>query len=180
MYDAARPEKGRVKGGRLMERQGQDSAGLGVRLKRLLRGFSSLTRRVPRPARKQTNTPTDPPHDPEGKIMLVEVGGYACGSLPRLLGQSGHETQVVQGREAALDALECQEPGLIIVEGTADLGFYHALRRVSAAPILALAPEGDIGQAEAAFAAGVDQFQAGSISSNEATARAHALLRRAT
>ena len=161
-----------------MERQGQNNPGFGVRLKHLLRGFFALTRRVSWLAGKQTNTPTDPPLDSDGKILLVEVGGYASGSLPRLLGQSGHETRVVQGREAALDILKRQEPGLIIVEGTADLGFYHTLRRLSSAPILALAPEGDVAQVEAAFAAGVDQFQAGPISTDEASARAHALLRR--
>jgi DNA-binding response OmpR family regulator len=162
-----------------MKRRGQNNPGFGISLRCLLRWLRSLAQRILGSVDKQTNKPPHLPHDSDGTILLVEVGGYACGSLARLLGQSGHQTQVIQGREAAVDALERQEPGLIIVEGTADLGFYHALRRVSAAPILALAPEGDIGQAEAAFAAGVDQYQAGSISSNEATARVHALLRRA-
>jgi DNA-binding response OmpR family regulator len=61
------------------------------------------------------------------------------------------------------------------VGGRADLDFYRA----SSAPILALAPKGDEEQALSAFAAGVDQYQTGIVSSAEVAARARAMLRRA-
>ena len=97
-----------------------------------------------------------------------------------MLGQGDYETQVVQGHEAALDVLRLKDPMLLIVGGTATPRLYHALRQASPAPILALAPQGDAEQAISTFAAGVDQYQAGPISSSEVAARARAVLRRAT
>ena len=112
--------------------------------------------------------------------MIIELHGWTCGPLPRLLDQYGYETQIVQGCEAALDVLKRMDPVLLIVGGTASPKFYHALCQATPAPILALAPQGDAEQAISAFAAGVDQYQAGPISSSEVAARARAVLRRAT
>lgn len=99
------------------------------------------------------------------------------GSLPLLLGQIGYGAQVVRGREAALAALKHAEPTLLIAGGSAGLNFYHALRRASPAPILALVPEADEERVLAAFAAGVDDCQAGPISNGEVVARVRAILR---
>lgn len=163
-----------------MEKQPRKDPGPGGRLKRLLRGLHLPTRRALQPAAQRASEPTHHPLDAAGRVLIVEVGGWTCGSLPQRLGQFGHETQVVRGREAALQALEHQVPALLVVGGTADPDLYHALRQASPAPILALVPQKDAGQAMVAFAAGVDQYQAGPISNNEAAMWARAMLRRAT
>ena len=112
--------------------------------------------------------------------MIIELGGWSCGSLPILLSQSGYGTQVVYGREAALGVLEQASPALLIVGGAANPGLYRAARHASSAPILALVPREDEAGALSAFETGVDQYQVGPISSSEVAARAHAMLRRAT
>jgi DNA-binding response OmpR family regulator len=106
--------------------------------------------------------------------LIVELDGWTCGSLPSLLGQGGYEARVIRGEEAALEVLERETPVLLIVGGRADPDFYRA----SSALILALASKGDEEQALSAFAAGVDQYQTGFVSSAEAAARARAMLRR--
>jgi CheY-like chemotaxis protein len=163
-----------------MEKQTRKNPGSSGRLKRLLRGLHLPTRRAPQPAVQHVSRPTHPPSNTASRVLIVEMGGWSCGSLPQRLGQFGHETQVVRGRKAALEVLERQVPVLLIVGGAADLDLYHALRQASPAPILALAPQGNAGQAVVAFAAGVDQYQAGPISSSEAAMWARAMLRRAT
>jgi DNA-binding response OmpR family regulator len=110
--------------------------------------------------------------------LIVELGGWTCGSLPALLNQDGYEVQVVRGREAALGVLKHEGLILFIVGGMADPDLYRALRRASAAPILALVPREDEAQVLSALAMGVDQYQTGSISNGEAAAWARALLRR--
>jgi DNA-binding response OmpR family regulator len=154
--------------------------GPGGRLKRLLQRLDIPTRRAPQPADQQPSRPTHHPPDAAGRVLIVQVGGWTCGSLPQRLGQFGHETQVVRGRETALEVLEHQGPALLIVGGAADLDLYRALRQASPAPILALVPQGNARRAVVAFAAGVDQYQAGPISNNEAAMWARAMLRRAT
>jgi CheY-like chemotaxis protein len=137
-----------------------------------------LTRRASRPTARQSRAPTRPPPGSTGRILIVELGGWTCGSLPALLSQGGYEMQVVCGREAALGALEREGLVLFIVGGVADLDLYRALRRASAAPILALVPREDEAQVLSALATGVDQYQTGSISNGEAAAWARTLLRR--
>jgi len=157
-----------------------DAKGL---LSRLLQRFRPLTRRNSEPGANQHthHLPSqDAPASSAGMILIIELHGWACGPLPLLLGQGDYETRVVQGCEAALDVLKRTDPVLLIVGGTASPKLYHALRQATPAPILALAPQGDAEQAISAFAAGVDQYQAGPISSSEAAARARAVLRRAT
>ena len=161
-----------------------DNPGARGHLSRLLRRFRPPGQRDPEPganqrAHQQTR-PQGEPADSAALILIIELRGWACGPLPRLLGQSGYETQVVRGREAALGVLRLKAPVLIVVGGTATTRLYHALRQASPVPILALAPQGDAEQAISAYAAGVDQYQAGPISSDEVAARARAVLRRAT
>lgn len=158
------------------------------RLRRLFHRLCPLARRASGPTPNSSIPPirvlarrasTRPPPGSTGKILIVELGGWTCGSLPALLSQGGYEVQVVSGREAALGVLERGPPVLFIVGGMADPDFYRALRRASAAPILALVPREDEAQVLSAFATGVDQYQTGSISNGEAAAWARALLRRA-
>jgi DNA-binding response OmpR family regulator len=160
-----------------------DNPGAKGLLSRLLRRFRPSARRNPEPGANQHTHPFPPqgaPASSAGMILIIELRGWACGPLPLLLGQGDYETRVVQGHEAALDVLNRRDPVLLIVGGTASPKFYHALRQATPAPILALAPQGDAEQAISAFAAGVDQYQAGPISSSEVAARARAVLRRAT
>ncbi len=113
-----------------------------------------------------------------GIILIIEVGDWTCGLLPRRLEQAGYATQIVRGGKAAMDILEHEPPILFIVGGSADLDLYRALHRASPAPIFALVPQEDEGHALVAFAAGVDQYQTNHIGSMEVVARARALLRR--
>ena len=182
-----------------MNKQGHSHPGTGDRLAGLLQRLRSLTRHSPesaenrhadKPARLnhraslQDKAPgrtklTHQPSNAAGRILIVELNGWTCGSLPSLLGQGGYETWVVRGEEAALDVLRGETPILLIVGGKADPDFYQAVYRALSAPILALAPKGDEEQALSAFAAGVDQYQTGLVSSAEVAARARAMLRRA-
>jgi DNA-binding response OmpR family regulator len=113
----------------------------------------------------------------KGSGEWKNMDGWTVGSLSTLLEQDGYQIQVVYGREAALTAREQEDLGLIIVTGTVDPGFCSALRHVSTAPVLVLAPQANEAQILSAYAAGVDQYQVGPISSGEAAARA--MLRRA-
>jgi len=178
-----------------MNKQGHSHPGTGDRLAGLRRRLRSLARHSPAPADNRQAAPpsglnhraslqdeardmtklTHQPPNAAGKILIVELDGWTCGSLPSLLGQGGYEAQVVRGEEAALDVLKRETPVLLIVGGRADPDFYRAL----SAPILALDPKGDEEQALSAFAAGVDQYQTGIVSSAEVAARARAMLRRA-
>ncbi len=78
----------------------------------------------------------------------------------------------------ALAALDQEAPQVVIVSGTADLNLYRALRSAKAL-LLALVPEEDRAKMLEAFAAGVDDYQVGSISRAEIAARVCALLRNA-
>jgi PleD family two-component response regulator len=182
-----------------MNKQGHSHPGTGDRLAGLLRRLRSLARHSPEPAdNRQADKPsglnhrvrlqdeatdrTKPTHQPPnaaGRILIVELDGWICGSLPSLLGQGGYEARVVRGEEAALDVLKREPSVLLIVGGRADPDFYRAVCRALSAPILALVPKGDEEQALSAFAAGVDQYQTGIVSSAEVAARARAMLRRA-
>ena len=129
------------------------------------------------PSRSRTDREKDLPRS-IGKILIVELGGWTDPLLPMWLCSAGYEPEVVQGREAGLDALRSAKPTMLIVKGAADPEFYSALRGASAAPILALAPAADPGQIVAAFGAGVDDFQPDSIEAGEIVARVNALVRR--
>jgi len=181
-----------------MNNQGHSHPGTSDRLTGLLRRLRSLARHSPAPAdNRQAAQPsglnhcaslqgkatdrTKPNHQPAhaaGRILIVELNGWTCGLLPSLLGQGGYKTRVVRGEEAALDVLRRETPVLLIVGGRADPDFYCAVCRASSAPILALDAKGDEEQALLAFAAGVDQYQTGFVSSAEVAARARAMLRR--
>ncbi len=112
--------------------------------------------------------------------MILALDKWTYGPLVRELEQSGFEARLVRESVAALDILSRDDPAVLIVVGPADLGLYRVLRRASSVPILALAPKADEEQTLDAFAAGVDQFQAGPISLGEVVARVCALLRRGT
>jgi PleD family two-component response regulator len=141
------------------------------RLERLIRRPSPLAGQSPEPVVEERLPRSS------GTILIVEVGGWTCGSLPILLRQVGYGAQVVRGREAVLGVLESVQPTLLIAGGTAGPNFYRALRHVSPAPILALVPEAGEDWVLAAFAAGVDDCQVGPISNREVVARARAILR---
>ena len=112
------------------------------------------------------------------RVLLIEVGGWKAGALPILLERIGYQVQIAQGHKAGPELLEPEHPGLLIVGGRAHPALYRRLRRASAAPIFALVPWEDERQMLDAFAAGVDDYQAGSIGSSEVVARARAMLRR--
>lgn len=154
-----------------MDERGQDSNGHD--------GFERLFRRwLPRAPRSHPA-----PGRPAGLstarlILIIELGGWTCTSLPHSLEQAGYVARVVKEEGTALEVLSCESPILLVVGGRPGPEFYRALRRASPAPILALVPERDEEQALAAFAAGVDQYQAGYVSDVEVMARIRALLRR--
>jgi len=141
------------------------------RLERLLRRPTPLPEQSPEPVVEERLPRSS------GMILIIEAGGWMCGSLPLQLRQVGYGAQVVRGRETALDALKLMQPTLLIAGGTAGLRFYRTLRRASPAPILALVPEADEERVLAAFAAGVEDCQVGPISNGEVVARVRAILR---
>ncbi|MGB9671382.1 MAG: hypothetical protein ACPLXR_09590 [Halothiobacillaceae bacterium] len=100
-------------------------------------------------------------------------------SLAQSLARLGLEGRVVRGAGAALALLGQVGPAAVIVVGPVHAETYRALRRATPVPLLALDPQADDEQVLAAFAAGVDQFQAGPITPDEVAARVEALLRRA-
>jgi len=132
-----------------------------------------LARRNPNAATRQRSPSTDE------LILIVEMNEWTSGSLPLQLRQVGHDVRVAQGKKVALEQLKHVHPRLLIVGGSADLDFYHTLRHTLSSPILALASWADKSQTLAAFAAGVDDYQAGSIGDDEVVMRARVLLRRA-
>ncbi len=113
------------------------------------------------------------------RILVVDLDGRAGRPLAQALTRSGFEPHVVRRETAALGLIGQEPPEAMIVAGPANLNFYRALRRATPAPILALDPYADDERVLAAFAAGVDQFQAGSTGPEEIVARLQALLRRA-
>ncbi len=115
---------------------------------------------------------------PIGTTLIVQVNGWACEALLPLLRAAGYNVRVVEDRDA-LEALEGESIMLLIVGGAADPKLYRALRRASAAPILALVPWADRDKMLEAFGAGVDDYQASPISNTEIAARARAMLRHA-
>jgi len=141
------------------------------RLERLMRRPRHLVEQAPEPRVEEC------PPCSSGMVLIVEMSGWTCGSLPALLGQMGYDAQVVRGQEAALNALQHDHPALLIVGGAADLNLYSALRRASPARILALVPEADKERVLAAFAAGVDDCQSGPMGNREVVARVRAILR---
>ena len=80
-----------------MRNQGYDNPGGGSRLRNLIQRFSRL-------ARPTLETAANQPNHPCGTILIVELQRWKLGSLPRLLGKVGYQTQVVQGEKAALEA----------------------------------------------------------------------------
>jgi DNA-binding response OmpR family regulator len=119
-----------------------------------------------------------PPAAVDKTVLLVELGGPSAAALLPPLLRSGFDARVVRSAAAALDALGRQSVVAVIVVGPAAAGLYRTLRRATAVPLLALDPGADDDHVLAAFAAGVDQFQAGPTSSDEVVARLAALLRR--
>lgn len=144
-----------------------------VRLSLLLRRF---TRRAARPAGEATT----PSPLPKKTALIVRLDGWTYTPLAQQLERSGWRVQVVDGGFAALNALARTTPDLLVVTGPADVPLYGTLRSATKAPILVLAAQTDEATTLAAFAAGVDQFQALPISCEEAAARALALARRGT
>jgi DNA-binding response OmpR family regulator len=112
-------------------------------------------------------------------ILIVDVDGRMGPLLVRPLEDMGFQVLIAQRDTGALELLGQAVPAVVIVGGPASPNFYRALRRVGSVPILALDPLADDEQVLAAFAAGVDQFQAGPIGGSEVVARVMALLRRA-
>lgn len=111
--------------------------------------------------------------------MIVDLDGQVTPRLAQLLARSGFRARAVGKDTAALEALGHTAPAAVVVAGPAGLHFLRALRRATTVPILALDPYADDDRVLAAFAAGVDQFQAGSTGCDEVVARLQALLRRA-
>ena len=114
----------------------------------------------------------------EKMVLIVDLDGRTGSPLGQSLARSGFGPHVVRRGGAALGMLGRAAPAAVIVAGPADPDLYRALRRATRVPLLALDPQADDAQVLAAFAAGVDQFQAGPISPDEVVARVQALLRR--
>lgn len=111
-------------------------------------------------------------------VLLVDLDGRAGAILAPPLARAGLGLRVVGESGAALEALHGPSPAAVIVSGQAPPGLYAALRRATPVPLLALDPRAGEETVLAAFAAGVDQFQAGPIGPEEVAARVLALLRR--
>lgn len=112
-----------------------------------------------------------------GLVLIVQANGWNGESLVPPLRAAGYAARIVEEGDAALETLKDTHPLVLIVGGAADLKLYCTLRHAAAIPILALAPESDREHTLAALAAGVDDYQFGSISQREIVARVTALLR---
>lgn len=135
---------------------------------------------VPPSERDQPSTGQQRRPPSGARVLLIEVGEWKAGALPKLLERIGYQVQMVQAHKAGRELLEREHPKLLIVGGRANPDLYRMLRQASVAPIFALAPWEDEGQMLDAFAAGVDDYQAGPIGSSEVVARARSMLRRGT
>lgn len=133
-----------------------------------------------RPGTAPGNT-QEPAAEPEIKateaILIIEIGAWRAGLLPRRLEQAGYTARVAQGVPAGLECLGQAPTPLVIVGGSRDPTIYRSLRRVSPAYILALVPDVTSDELTTVLDAGADDCQSSVISQAETVARAHALLR---
>jgi two-component system OmpR family response regulator len=81
---------------------------------------------------------------------------------------------------AALDSLRGERAALIILAGLCPATSCRAIRRLTAAPILALLGSGGETEILAALEAGADDCQMDSIGQSETLGRVRSLLRRAS
>ncbi len=137
-----------------------------------------LHRLFGRPPGRPADRASEAPRGQKGTILVIALGQRFCEALARRLEEKDFRVAVVSGEEAGREALEREEPNLVLVHGPASPGFYRLLRRMTSAPILALDPQAQEEQVLAALAGGVDQFQARLVSDDEAVAWILSLLRR--
>ncbi|MGC8874662.1 MAG: hypothetical protein ACP5SI_09505 [Chloroflexia bacterium] len=140
-------------------------------------GIRNLLKRVRQRYGEEVSRPVDSP-SVAGAILVVDFGHDVAPFPEGYLRKCGFETRLARGESEALETLAQAEVAAVIVSGRAAVPFFRALRGATSAPILALDSTADERHVLEAYAAGVDQFQAQSISPNEVVARLGALLRR--
>jgi DNA-binding response OmpR family regulator len=113
------------------------------------------------------------------KVLVVMLDDSPCSPLLRALEDSGYAVDPCLGLPPALDRLRRERAGLIILVGLGTAAPCRAVRRLTAAPILALLDAGGEGEMLDALEAGADDCQLISIGQSEALGRVRALLRRA-
>ena len=114
-----------------------------------------------------------------GKVLLVLLDGNPCSPLLRALEDSGYAVRPCPGLPPALESLRSERAGLIILVGPRTAVPCRAVRRLTAAPMLALLDGGGEAEMLAALEAGADDCQLVSIGQSETLGRVRALLRRA-
>jgi DNA-binding response OmpR family regulator len=113
-------------------------------------------------------------------LVMLDGSNNLDGPLTCMLERSGYTVRCCCGLPAAAESLRRERAGLIILAGMCAPASCRTIRRLTAAPILALLGGGGESEMLAALEAGADDCQMDSIGQSETLGRVRALLRRAS
>ncbi len=116
------------------------------------------------------------------RILVVEDEPMVAEVVERYLRREGYEVSVVHDGDAAMAALDCTEPNLVVLDlmlpGTDGMQICRWLRARSSVPIVMLTARGDEVDKLVGLELGADDYMTKPFSPRELAARVKAVLRR--